>query len=228
MGIKKMSAIVILKEHSDRVPGKNMKDMNGRPLFFHILESLSNAKYITNIFIDTANKTIADMAKENFDVKIIDRSPDLLDDNVTANQLIEYDLPKIEDEHIFFTHATNPLLTSETMDKAIEKYFELSDKYDSLFSVNRIQKRVYNKDGDPINHEMGTKLKMTQDLDPIFVETSSFFIFPKATFNRYGRRIGDAPFLFELNNYESMDIDYPKDFLVAEAIIAKNQDREIY
>ncbi len=228
MEIKKISAIVIMKEYSQRVPGKNLKDMNGKPLFFHILESLSKAKHIRDIFIDTASKTIADMAKKNFNVKIIDRSTKLLNDNVTANQLIEYDIPLIGNEYFFFTHATNPLLTSETIDKSIEKYFHVNDEYDSLFSVNKIKKRAYDKDGSPINHGMEIKLKMTQDLDPIFIETSSFFIFSKTVFNKYLRRIGNKPFLFELNNYESMDIDYPEDFLVAEAIIAKNKNKKIY
>ena len=218
-----------MKEYSERVPNKNLRKLSGKPLFFHILESLSKSKHVKDIFIDTASRKIADLAKANFDVNIINRAPHLLDNTVTGNQFIEHDIRLIDNEYFMFTHATNPLLTSKTIDKAIEVFFQgMQDGYDSLFSVERIQKRVYTKDGNPINHNMGRELKMTQDLDPIFVETSSFFIFSRKMFDENKRRVGNNPFLFEMNCYEAIDIDYVSDFYVAEAIVLNNRDGRIY
>jgi len=229
MGLNKVSAVVILKEHSERVPGKNLKEFNGKPLFFYILDTLSRCSSVKEIFIDTASEKIIKLAKENFNVKIINRPPHLQDDLITANQLVEYDLNFVENEHLLYTHATNPLLTPETLETGIKKYFSnLKEGYDSLFSVERVQQRTYYSGEVPINHRNEVKLKRTQDLEPIFVENSSIFLFSKTTFNKYKSRIGKNPFLFEMNKYESIDIDEEPDFYAAKALLEGNKDGKIY
>jgi len=125
----------------------------------------------------------------------------------------------VEYKHFLQTHCTNPLLSSKTIKDAIELYFDkLNDDYDSLFSVNRIQCRCYDINGEPINHEFG-QLKRTQDLEPILEENSNLFIFSRDSFfNSNERRIGLKPYLYETNKYESIDIDEENDFVVAEKL----------
>ena len=212
-------ALVPMKDHSERVPGKNMRPFCGRPLFHWIIRSLQNSKYITGIVIDTDSEVIAEDALKHFDrVSTLDRPEDVRGDFVSMNIIITYDLSQIGSEHFLQTHSTNPLLTTATIDKAIECYFESLETYDSLFSVTRHQVRLYWQDGRPINHNP-LEMRRTQDLPPIYEENSCLYIFSRTSFSQSGnRRIGLRPQMFEMNKFEAIDIDEEQDFKLAEIV----------
>jgi len=108
---------------------------------------------------------------------------------------------------------------------AIKKYFDNLDTFDSLFSVNRLQTRLYYQDGRPVNHDPG-KLIRTQDLNPLFEENSNFYIFSrKSFFEAGGRRIGLRPQMFEIDKLEAIDIDDERDFELAEILYEKRFHR---
>ena len=87
--------------------------------------------------------------------------------------------------------------------------------YDSLFTVDKILKRVYKPDGTPVNHKLTESLQ-TQYLDPLYAENSNMFIFSRKSFRENNNnRIGHKPFMFEMNSIESLDIDYIEDFELA-------------
>jgi CMP-N-acetylneuraminic acid synthetase len=214
-----INALLPMKGHSERVKNKNLKDFNGAPLYHLILQSLLSTKNIDIVIIDTDSEIIKRDAIDNFNrVAIIDRPLELQGDLVSMNKIIEYDLSKLNGEHFIQTHATNPLLKPDTIDRAINTYFNFLPNYDSLFSVTRLQQRLYMENGTPINHDPKELLR-TQDLPLVFEENSNFFIFSKESFKRSGNnRIGVRFKMFELNKLEAMDIDEPEDFILAETL----------
>lgn len=215
----KVIALVPMKGHSERVPGKNVRPLCGRPLFHWIIMSLQSSKYVDKIVIDTDSQEIAQNALEHFDrVSILDRPEAIRGDFVSMNTIIAYDLSQIEGEHFLQTHSTNPLLTTATIDKAIECYFQNLEAYDSVFSVTRHQARFYWQDGQPINHNPQELLR-TQDLAHIYEENSNLYIFSRASFSQTGnRRIGLKPQIFEMDRLEAVDIDEENDFGLAEVL----------
>lgn len=218
MNIPPVTALIFMKYHSERVPRKNIRDFCGRPLFYWILDTLEKSKFISGTIINTDSEEIAEEAKANFDVDIHMRPDYLLDINSNeANQIIEYDLSISEGEYFLQTHSTNPILRSDTVDKAIEEFFKKKKDHDSLMSVTPQKKRFYWPDGSPINHNPDELIK-TQELSPIYEENSCIYIFSKSTFNKQNNRIGNNPLLFPMNQLESIDIDEESDFLVAESI----------
>jgi len=224
--MKKIKALLPMKGTSERVPNKNMRDFDGRPLYHAIMNTLLKSKYIEKVVINTDSEIIKEDAKKNFgnSVIIIERPKEIQGGDVSMNVIINYDLSKVDGEHFLQTHSTNPLLRVETLDKAIETYFENLDKYDSLFAVTRIQTRFYDKNANPINHNPEELLR-TQDLEPLYEENSNFYIFSKKSFKNAGnRRIGLKPHIFEVNKLEAVDIDEPEDFVLAE-ILYKNRDK---
>ena len=92
-------------------------------------------------------------------------------------------------------------------------------EHDSLFSVTRLQTRLWNAEGEPINHDRNV-LARTQDLPPVFEENSCLYLFTRESLERHGNRIGERPILFELPREEAWDIDEEVDFRVAEALYA--------
>ena len=221
----KLIALLPMKATSERVPNKNMKDFNGAPLYHAVMKSLLNSKYIDKVVINTDSEVIAKDAKENFGEKviIIDRPVEIQGGDVSMNIIIDYDLEHLDGEYFLQTHSTNPLLKSETIDRAIESYFNNLEKYDSVFGVTKVQTRFYNKDANPLNHNPEELLR-TQDLEPLYEENSNFYIFSKESFERAAKkRIGVKPQIFEVNKLEAVDIDEPEDFVLAE-LLYKNKD----
>jgi len=216
----KLKALLPMKGNSERVPNKNMRDFDGAPLYHAVMRSLLASKYIENVVINTDSNIIAEDAKKHFGDKviIIDRPEEIQGDFVSMNDIIKYDISRLEGEHFLQTHSTNPLLRAETINKAIEKYFSGLDEFDSIFGVTKIQTRFYDKNAKPVNHDPKELLR-TQDLEPLYEENSNFYIFSKEAFiQARGKRIGLKPQIFEVNKLEAVDIDEPEDFKLAELL----------
>lgn len=195
----------------------------GQPLYQVVLDKLQSISLIDRIVINTDSETIArDCSGRYSKALIIERPQNLIGNDVTMNSIIEYDLTKVDGEHFLQTHVTNPLLTSKTIVKAIEMYFESLGVCDSLFSVESVKKRAYDHNGKPINHT-NEKLLQTQDLPPVNIENSNLFVFSRTSFaEAQNSRVGLRPKLFQMSAIEGVDIDYLEDFLLAE-LIMKNR-----
>ncbi len=216
---RRLVALVPIKEHSERVPGKNFKEFCGRPLFHHILETLGRLDDLDQMVVDTDSDRIH-VEVPGFDRRFttLSRPAKLCGGNVSVNRLIAHDLEQVAGDIFVQTHATNPLLKASTLHAAILRFLEVEEEgYDSLFAVNRFQTRLYDAKMRPINHDPEVLLP-TQDLPPVYEENSLFYIFPRYSFARVGRRIGRAPYLFETPPMESIDIDDTFQFTLAELL----------
>ncbi len=215
--MRRVSAFVPLKGHSSRVSGKNLRDFHGRPLFHVILETLLQARAVAGVYIDTDSNEIAASAASLAGVTVLRRERHLEGDDVSVNLLIKSFLERVpEVQHTIQTHATNPMLRPQTIDAAVEAYFE-NDDFDSLFATTRYQARVYDGQMNAINHNP-EELIPTQDLEPLFLENSNFYVFSRASFGQHGRRIGEHPGMFEMDPMEAIDIDEERDFAMAVAV----------
>lgn len=210
-------AFVPLKGHSSRVPGKNLRDFHGRPLFHVILDSLLAASSVNGVYIDTDSDEIAASAASLDGVVVLRREPRLKGDDVSVNLLIESFLDRVpEADHVIQTHATNPLLQSATIDSAVEAYFR-DEEHDSLFAVTRYQARFYDGVMNAINHNP-EELIPTQNLDPLYVENSNLYVLSRDSFASHKRRIGSQPRMFEMDPLEATDIDEERDMALALAL----------
>jgi CMP-N-acetylneuraminic acid synthetase len=212
-----VAAIVPMRHSSERVPGKNYRDFGGRPLFHHILTTLLEAPSVTSVTVDTDSDFIISLLKQDFpEVDVIVRPDSLRGGEVPMNAVLGHDVDLIEADWYLQTHSTNPLLRAETVERALQA-LSASTEHDSLFSVTKLQTRLWWGAGRPVNHDPAVLLR-TQDLPPIFEENSNLFIFRKDVFVETGSRIGHRPLLFEIPREEAWDIDEEIDFRVAEML----------
>jgi N-acylneuraminate cytidylyltransferase len=219
-----ITAIVPIKKHSERLPRKNFRDFNGRPLYHWILKTLENTPEISNIVVNTDADKIITNAPDMFDVDVSERPQELRGDLV-GSRIYEYEINRNNSDIYLLTHCTNPLLKSSTISKAINKYIQ-NESSDSLFAVTRHQKMLYDQDLEPINHDPQNIVR-TQDLPPIYEDNSNIYLFTEESFERAGGRIGESPMIFEMNEIESIDIDYREDFEMAEYFHRKrNSEKE--
>ena len=213
-----------MRHSSERVPGKNYRPFgDGRPLFHHMVDVMLSCPQIDKIVIDTDSELIKEQCTEQFpDVVVLDRPQHLLVGMTPMNDVLLHDISEVPSEFYLQTHSTNPLLTKETMQKAVDAFFENYPIYDSLFSVTRLQTRLWDSLARAVNHNPNILLR-TQDLPPIYEENSCIFIFPGDLMKERHSRIGNRPFMFEMDRLEAQDIDEEIDFRVADLIFKQTR-----
>jgi len=206
-----------MKGHSQRVPKKNLRSFCGEPLFFRIASELEKCDFVEKIIINTDSEEIANLATQNFKkVVIVNRPAKLIGDDVPMNDIISYDLLHQPEDYWLQTHSTNPLLTHQTLKKAWNEFIlNVEQGHESLFSVTKLQTRLYDHKLNPINHSF-EKLLQTQDLPPVYEENSNFYFFTRNSFLENKRRIGRNFKVYELDKIEALDIDNEVDFKLAE------------
>jgi CMP-N-acetylneuraminic acid synthetase len=218
----KAVALLPMKQNSERVKGKNFRDLGGRPLFRWILDTLQQVDAISRVVINTdarailAEKGLTDSER----VLIRDRKPELCGDTVSMNLVLADDVENVEADVYLMTHTTNPFLSPKTIVTALERYRTAvgAGNADSLFTVNKIQTRFYRGDGSPVNHDPNNLVR-TQDLEPWYEENSNLYIFSRASFEATRARIGKKPMLFEISKSEAVDIDNQEDWNIAAALV---------
>lgn len=219
MSLDRIVALVPMRHHSQRVPGKNYRLIAGKPLFHHILETLLQCPEIARIVIDTDSPDIRQGVADKFPtVDVLDRPERLRADDVSMNEVLLYDTSQYPADLYLQTHSTNPLLKVESVRSAVQFMQSNYPAYDSLFSVTRVQRRLYDELARPINHNPNILLQ-TQDLPPLYEENSCLYIFSRDTLEKRRTRIGDRPRMFVLDPIEAWDIDDEMDFRIADLMM---------
>lgn len=212
----KIVAIMPIKLKNERCPGKNTRMLGQKPLLQYELDSLLKTGLCDSICVYCSDEAVVSYLPNGVD--FIQRPKEL--DLPTSNfsQIFRCFTSEMDADIYVYAHATAPFISVETMTQCIESV--KSGKYDSAFCAVKLQDYLW-KNGEPLNFD-ATNLPRTQDLEPIYQETSGVYVFTKEVFTKYGRRIGINPFIKEVSFKESIDIDEPKDFELAEAMVNIN------
>jgi CMP-N-acetylneuraminic acid synthetase len=214
-----IAALVPMRHHSQRVPGKNYRPLAGKPLFHHIIETLLAVPEIDQVLVDTDSEPVMDGLRQHFpQVLIIDRPDKLRADDIPMNDILLHDTAQVPADFYLQTHSTNPLLRPESISRAIETFLAAYPEKDSLFSVTRWQTRLYDQNGTAINHDPAVLLQ-TQDLPPVYEENSCLYLFTRGNLLERHHRIGANPILFEIDPAEAWDIDEELDFAITDFLM---------
>jgi CMP-N-acetylneuraminic acid synthetase len=219
-------ALVPMRHHSQRVPAKNYRLLAGKPLFSYIIKTLLACPEISQVVVDTDSQQVMDGLQADFPtVHILERLERLRGDDISMNEILAYDTSQAPADYYLQTHSTNPLLQSQTVSAAIQKFLASYPTYDSLFTVTRLQKRLWDEQGRAINHNPAVLLQ-TQDLPPIYEENSCIYIFSRATLIERHNRLGYRPYMFEIPAAEAWDIDDEFDFRVTDFLMHEREGKE--
>jgi CMP-N-acetylneuraminic acid synthetase len=214
----KIVAFVPLKLNNERLSNKNVKSFdNGKPLVTYILETLKKIQIIDEIFVFCSQNSIQKYLPSG--VTYLTRSETLDSSSTKINEVIENFVDTVDADIYILTHATAPFLSEKSIIQGIEAI--LSGKYDSAFSVQKLQEFLWDTKG-PINYEL-TNIPRTQDLPLIYSETTGLYIFMKNLFREHKRRIGFSPYLIEVSKIEAIDINTYEDFFIANAVYNTNR-----
>ena len=222
----KLVAFVPMRHHSQRVPGKNYRLLAGKPLFHHIIETLLAVPGIAEILVDTDSEPVMEGLRQHFpQVRVVPRPEHLRADNVPMNDILIHDTAQVQADFYLQTHSTNPLLKPETISRATQLLITNYPNHDSLFSVTRLQTRLYFQDGRALNHDPAVLIQ-TQDLPPVYEENSCLYIFTRDNLIRRHHRIGETPLMFEIDAEEAWDIDEELDFAITDFLLRRKNQSE--
>lgn len=209
----KTVAFVPIKMNSQRLPHKNILPLGKHAMCWYIFNALLNVDGIDEVYVYCSDDEIINYIPEKVIYKKRDKYLD--GDVIKGYDIYKNFIDEVEADVYVLAHATSPFIKSETISNALSHV--LSNQNDSAFSAQRIQTFSWYK-GQPLNYEF-EDVPRTQDIEPILVETSAFYIFQKEIFTSHKRRIGFTPYIQEVDDVEAIDIDEKKDYELACKII---------
>lgn len=206
-------AVMPIKLNNERLPGKNTKLLGNKPLLQYELLHLLETGLLDEVDVYCSVPEIIPYLPDG--VRWVKRPAflDLPTSNFT--QIFECFSSAVEADIYVYAHATAPFVTVETMRQCITAV--QSKEYDSAFCAVKIQDYLW-KNGQPLNFD-AENLPRSQDLEPIYKETSGIYVFTKEVFQVYHRRVGIHPLIKEVSYKEAVDINNPEDFELSAALL---------
>lgn len=211
--VMKIIAIMPIKLNNERLPGKNTKLLGDKPLIEYQLRALELSGEFESINVYCSDEAIKPFLTEK---ATFVKRPAFLDlPTSNFNQIFSSFIDEVDADIYVYAHATAPFVTVDTIRECVAAV--KSGEYDSAFCAVRIQDYLWS-DGQPMNFD-AQNLPRSQDIKPIFRETSGIYVIPKDMYKKLGRRIGLKPYIKEVSFKESVDINNPEDFELAQALL---------
>lgn len=208
----KTVAFVPIRLNSQRIEGKNLRSLGGKPLMCHILHTLTQVKGIDEVYVFCSDESVRPYLPEG--IRFLRRSTELDRDRTLGCAIYDAFTQAVEADVYVLAHATSPFIRAATIESALRKV--TAEGHDSAFSAEKIQTFAWYR-GKPLNYDLKA-IPRTQEIEPVYAETSAFFIFRREVWCSKGQRIGDTPYMAVVDRIEGIDIDYPEDFELAEFI----------
>ena len=210
----KVVAFVPIRLNSKRVVGKNLKLLGAKPLMWYILETLTRVPQINEVYVYCSQDAIIPYLPEG--VKFLKRDTTLDRDETLGEDIYDAFIKEVDADVYLLGHTTSPFIKAETISCAIEEV--VSGRHYSAFSAQKVQTFTW-YEGKPLNYNL-KEIPRTQTIEPVFVETSAFYIFQRHIWTERHQRVGECPYMALVGPIEGIDIDYPEDFEFAEKIIS--------
>lgn len=202
-------AFVPMKMTNQRLPGKHFLPLAGRPLLVHVFQALLQVDGLSAIYAWTSDESAR--AHLPAGVQFLKRDLRFDGSQVKGLELFNGFAEDVAADFYLLAHATAPFLRPATMRSGLDAV--LSGSNNSALSARRIQTYCWYR-GRPVNYDP-TDMVRTQDLEPVFVETSGFYMYSHADIRVRHRQIGDRPLFVEVAEWEAIDIDWPEDYDMA-------------
>lgn len=211
----KTVAFITIKLNSVRLPNKNILTLGGHPLCWHICTTLLLCKNIDEIYIYCSDEVIMNYVPKNERLFFLKRGKWLDGDSIRAQDTYAAFTNDVDADIYVAALTTAPFITAKSLDEAVSKVRDFG--YDSAFAAQKLQTFAWYK-GSPLNYDPAS-IPRTQDMEPVIVETSGFFVFKREIWKKYKRRIGFHPYIFIVDDIQAIDIDTADDFEYAKKIM---------
>jgi CMP-N-acetylneuraminic acid synthetase len=217
----KVVAFLPAKGTSSRIKSKNMKLLDGKPLFYHTLEKLTECDFIDEVYLDSESEEVFDLAS-SLNFKKMKRDPKLANNKTDGHSLFYNEAKQVDADIYIQILGTSPFITKETIKKGVE-ILKNEKKYDSVVLIKKEKQYTWNENGP--NYDKNN-IPNSVDLKDTIIETMGLYITNKKVAIENKKRIGNTPYLLEANALEAVDVNYPDEFELADYIMRGKREKE--
>lgn len=222
---EKVVCIIPARGGSKGVPGKNIREINGKPLIAHSILQARQAQLVDQIYVTSDDDAILNVAHQ-FNALTIKRPHELSTETATSESALIHALAAIEKAGtdvalVVFLQCTSPVRTSQDIDGAITRLRQ--QQGDSLLSVVQSHRFFWQETpqgATSVNYDYKNRPRR-QDMQPQYQENGSIYVFKPQILQKFGNRLGGKIVLYEMNESSIVDIDTETDFVLAQAMLAQ-------
>ena len=214
----KTVAFITIRLNSKRLPRKNILPLGEHPLSWYVCNTMLKCQQIDEIYVYCSDDSIMNYVPNDSRLIFLKRDEYLDGDLIRAPDTYSAFVNDINADIYIAGLTTAPFVRSESIDAGITAV--KTGEYDSAFAARKLQSFLWYQ-GKPLNYSPES-IARTQDIEPVIMETSGFFVFTRQLWQNHKRRIGFKPFVVEVDEIEAVDIDTQEDFDFAN-IIVKSQ-----
>ncbi len=220
---------------STGLPGKNIKQLMGKPLIAYTIEQAKKSKYIDRVIISTEDEQIAWVSK-NYDAEVPFKRPgELAQDKSGMIDVLLHAMKWMEDEAAFkfdilvLLHVTTPLRNTEDIDNCIELLVEKNA--DNVFSVTKACRNPYFNmvevgSDNKVRLVKGGSFVTRQSSPEVFDMNSSIYAWWKETLRTKKGLFLEKTRIYLMPRERSIDIDEQLDFRIAEMLLRDGQNHK--
>ena len=209
----KVVAFVPIRLNSKRVAGKNLKTLGNKPLLQYILDTLAATVSIDEVYAYCSREEIKPLLPPG--VKFLKRDKRLDSDDTLGQEIYDAFTKDVDADVYILAHTTSPFIKTATIEHALRQV--TVGGYDSAFSAQKVQTFAWYK-SSPLNYSL-KEIPLTQTIEPVYFETSGFYIFRKEIWTEERQRIGNNPYMAIVDPIEGIDIDNIEDFEFATRVV---------
>lgn len=211
----KTACFIPIKANSERVPGKNLRELNGKKLYQYICEHVKEADVFDDVYVDTNSEEVASYAK-SMGFYVIERKPELALNTANGNDLLVSHFLQYPDYDFYFQlFAIAPYMQPKTIRDCYQR-LTASQEYDSCFTALE-NHGFYWFGNTPVNYRPEI-LPRSQNITAVVEETTGMYGISHDSLEKYRCRIGRKPYMHFVSKFEAVDINTEEDFCVAEFV----------
>lgn len=223
MATPSVLVVIPVKERSTRLPGKNIKDLCGKPMMAYPILAAKGARGVSRVIVTTESEKIKEMAlRYGAEVPFL-RPLELTEDAVTSQQVLVHALDELkrregyEPEYVLLLYPTSPLLSRERIEQAIALAIEKNA--DSVISGHYDKGHYWVQDDGAWKRLYPVELVNSQYQKPLFVENGAIYMTRSSVLRK--QLVADRAQVLLMEPDENVDVDYPEDFAKVEEILKK-------
>lgn len=217
----KVVAFLPAKGTSSRIENKNIKLLDGKPLFLHTLEKLVACHFIDEVYLDSESDEIFDLA-ENVKCKFLKRDASLATNATDGHSLFYNEASRVDADIYIQILGTSPFIEPSTIKKGVDVLLE-NPEYDSAVLMKK-EKQYLWEGKQPLYDKH--KIPNSVDLPDTIIETMGLYIVRKSVILDKKKRFGESVFFLEADAVEAVDVNYPDEFVLANFIAAGMREKE--
>lgn len=210
------------REGSKRVPRKNMRIMNGKPMISYVIDASIKSKVTENMYVNTDSIEIIDFVKNNYEiVKIYKRNPYLASDKVQSDGFNNDIIEKLNPDTLIMINPVCPLIREDDIRNALDAY-QKSD-CDTLISSESTHMQTF-CDGKPVNINVNEQLAPSQDNGKITILNWAITIWEVKSFKQRMQNngfavLGEKREFYDIEPIKAIKVSEEKDFIFAEQLL---------